>query len=51
MLLMVTKDLTDRFDPNSIMKELAAQVNGTGGGRKEAGGRRKELRVRSQNSK
>jgi alanyl-tRNA synthetase len=33
MVLMVTKDLTDRFDANSIMKELAAQVNGTGGGR------------------
>ncbi len=33
LLLMVTKDLTNRFDANKIMKELAEKVGGTGGGR------------------
>ena len=33
MVLMVTKDLTDRFNANTIMKELATKVGGTGGGR------------------
>jgi alanyl-tRNA synthetase len=33
MLLMVTTDLTNRFDANRIMKELAEKVGGTGGGR------------------
>ncbi len=33
MVLMVTKDLTDKLDASKIMKELAAKVGGTGGGR------------------
>jgi alanyl-tRNA synthetase len=33
MVLIVTKDLTDRFNASTIMKELATRVGGTGGGR------------------
>jgi alanyl-tRNA synthetase len=33
MVLMVTKDLTKRFNANDMMKELASEVGGTGGGR------------------
>lgn len=35
MVLMVTKDLTDRFNASKIMKDLAAKVGGTGGGRSD----------------
>jgi alanyl-tRNA synthetase len=33
MVLIVTKDLTERFNANDMMKELASEVGGTGGGR------------------
>ena len=33
MVLIVTRDLTDRFNASKIMKDLAAKVGGTGGGR------------------
>ncbi len=33
MVLMVTEDLTSRFNASEIMKRLAAKVGGTGGGR------------------
>jgi alanyl-tRNA synthetase len=33
MVLMVTEDLTGRFNASEIMKRLAAEVSGTGGGR------------------
>jgi alanyl-tRNA synthetase len=33
MVLMVTKDLTQKFNANEMIKELAARVDGTGGGR------------------
>ncbi len=33
LILMITKDLTNKFDANKIMKELAGKVGGTGGGR------------------
>ncbi len=33
LILMITKDLTNKFDANKIMKELAEKVGGTGGGR------------------
>jgi alanyl-tRNA synthetase len=33
MVLMITRDLTDRFNASTIMKNLAAKVGGTGGGR------------------
>jgi len=45
MILMVTKDLSDRFNANKIMKALAAKVGGTGGGRPDmaqGGGPRRE---------
>jgi alanyl-tRNA synthetase len=32
---MVTKDLTDRFHAGEILKEVAAVIGGTGGGRPE----------------
>lgn len=35
LLVMVTKDLTDRFHAGEILKEVAAAIGGTGGGRSE----------------
>jgi len=45
MVLMITPDLTDRVNAADIMKELAAKVGGTGGGRPDmaqGGGPRSE---------
>ena len=35
LLAMVTKDLTGRFHAGEILKEVAAVIGGTGGGRPE----------------
>ena len=35
LLAMVTKDLTSRFHAGEILKEVAAVIGGTGGGRPE----------------
>jgi alanyl-tRNA synthetase len=42
LLVIVTKDLTDRLKAGDLIKEMAAEVGGTGGGRPEmaqAGGK------------
>ncbi|MBW2011042.1 MAG: alanine--tRNA ligase, partial [Deltaproteobacteria bacterium] len=45
LVVLVTKDLTDRFNAGKIIKEIAAEVGGGGGGRPDmaqAGGSKPE---------
>ena len=45
LIVVVTKDLTDRFHAGNIVKEIAAAVGGRGGGRPDmaqAGGNQPE---------
>ena len=45
LVVMVSRDLTDRFDANAIIKAIAPVIGGQGGGRKEmasAGGKQAE---------
>ena len=46
LLCMVTRDLTERFDASAIVKEIAKEMGGSGGGRREmaqGGGRAERL--------
>ncbi len=45
LVVMVSKDLTDRYDANTIIRKLAPVIDGRGGGRKDmasAGGKKPE---------
>jgi len=46
LIVVVTKDLTDRYKAGNIVKEVAAVVGGSGGGRADmaqAGGTKPEM--------